>query len=159
MNYIILNDKGRLKDSHIDDLYQGSANVDVIYIFADFDISDKSVGVMFKRYDGFKIGEVEAMPCTAAHPLSGENKDCFSIVLASDVLTVSGPLQISVKYYSDYVEDNITIQQVRATALVVTDIRETVSAVGYKPTVITNINRRIDALIDRIESLEALLDT
>lgn len=168
MNYIYFNEKGRLKKSTIDDLYQGSANVDTIYIFADFDkeeTSEYEVSLTFKRSDGLIIGPVECVPDFMPNPFNTEeNMRCYSFVLGNDVLDVSGPLQITARYHSTYIDPVTGMEEesIRATAMIVANVNASVSLQSGTSTLLANINRRINMMNDKltveIEGVDDKLD-
>ena len=65
MNYIYFNEKGRLKDKHLEDFVATSHLADKIYLFCDLDQgldTEYSVSLAFKRSDSFEIGEIESLP-------------------------------------------------------------------------------------------------
>ena len=161
MNYIYFNEKGRLKKHNIDDLYAGSANVDTIYIFADFDneeTSDYEVSLMFKRYDDLIIGPVECLPDTQDSPLTGEPMRCFSFLLGADVLAVAGTLGITARYHSTYVDPITELEEeaIKATGMVTANVNATVPLQGGTSTVLLNLNRKIvsvnEKLIEHIDT-------
>lgn len=168
MNYIYFNEKGRLKKSTIDDLYQGSANVDIIYIFADFDkeeTSEYEVSLTFRRSDNVVIGPVECVPDFQPNPINpDEMMRCYSFVLGNDILDVAGPLQITARYHSTYV-DTITgevEEAIKATAMVVANVNASVPLQSGTSTLLANINRRINMMNDKltaeIEGVDDKLD-
>lgn len=157
MNYIYFNEKGRLKKSTIEDLYQSSANVDTIYIFADFDkeeTSEYEVSLTFRRSDGLVIGPVECVPDFKPNPLNTEeNMRCYSFVLGNDVLDVSGPLQITARYHSTYIDPVTGMEEesIRATAMVVANVNASVPIQGGTSTIVSNLNRRITILNEKVD--------
>jgi hypothetical protein len=154
MNYIYFNEKRRLKQSTIDDLYASSSGADVIYIFADFDTildTDYTVSLMFRRSDSLKIGEVECLrePAPILNPSTNALMPAFSFVLQNDVLGVSGPLQITARYYSSFVDEATgeTEDVCMATGMVVATVHDAVpNYAAMKSTVAANLSRRIATL-------------
>lgn len=157
MNYIYFNEKGRLKRSNVEDLYAGSKNTDLIYIFADFDKeapSDYEASLSFRRSDGAEIGPIECLPGVEVNPVTNESMRCFSFLLGSDVLNVAGPLQISARYHSTYIDDISGLEEeaVKAIAMIVANVNETVPITGGASTAILNINRKIIDLNEKVNN-------
>jgi len=154
MNYIYFNEYGRLKKHTITDLFAGSNLADTIYIFSDFDVAAEDVydvTLMFKRSDGAIIGEVDCLRELAVlNPATGTTMPAHSFVLGSDVLGVAGTLQITARYYSNFdVDGDGTLDQViKATAMVVASVAETVPTFNENSTVLANINRKITHVED-----------
>ncbi len=160
MNYIYFNDKRRLKDKNIDDLYATSSLADVIYIFADFDTAletDYSVSLMFRRSDGMLIGEVECLrePALVLNPSTNTEMPAFSFVLESDVLGVEGSLQITARYYKTFVDDEDNIEDMcLATGMIVATVYDAVpNYTAMKSTVAANLNRKIVAIENNTDEL------
>lgn len=159
MNYIYFNEKGRLKDKHLDDMIATSHLADKIYLFCDLDQeleTEYSASLTFKRSDGFEIGEIECLreASLVLNPSANKEMPAFSIELGSDILAVCGPLKITARYYRTVVVGE-TVREIRkAMGMVATNVLEAVKG-EPRSTVISNINRRIDALEARIEALES----
>ncbi len=158
MNYIYFNEKGRLKDKHLDDMVATSHLADKIYLFYDLDLeleTEYSTSLTFKRSDGFEIGEIECLreASLVFNPSADKEMPAFSLELGSDVLAVCGPLKITVRYYQTVVVGEMSREACKAMGMVVANVLEAVKG-EPKSTVISNINRRIDALEDRMEALE-----
>jgi len=159
MNYIYFNEKGRLKGKHLDDMVATSHLADKIYLFYDLDQeleTEYSASLAFKRADGFEIGEIECLreASLVLNPSANKEMPAFSLELGSDVLAVCGPLKITARYYRTVVVGE-TVREIRkAMGMVATNVLEAVKG-EPRSTVISNINRRIDALEARIEALES----
>lgn len=157
MNYIYFNEKGRLKKSTIEDLYAGSINNDTIYIFADFDKDgpiEYEVSLMFERSDGFKVGPVEAMIDNQISPLTNELVRCYSFLMGGDILAVAGPLQITARYHSTYIDPEleITEEAIKATSMVIANVNQTVSLGTGSSTLLLNLNRKIVNLDEKVNN-------
>lgn len=161
MNYIYLNEHGSLKKHTIKDLFAGSNLADTIYIFSDMDQAAEDVydvTLMFKRPDGAPIGEVLCVrELGVLNPATNTTMPAHSFILGSDVLAVAGTLQITVRYYTNYdVDGDGTLDQViKAMAMVVANIGETVPIVNENSTVLANINRKITHVEDDLTALIA----
>lgn len=159
MNYIYFNEKGRLKDKHLEDFVATSHLADKIYLFCDLDQgldTEYSVSLAFKRSDGFEIGEIECLreASLVLNPSANKEMPAFSLELGSDVLAVCGPLKITARYYHTVMMGDISREVCKAMGMVVANVLKAVKG-EPRSTVISNINRRIDALEARIEALES----
>lgn len=159
MNYIYFNEKGRLKDKHLDDMIATSHLADKIYLFCDLDQeleTEYSASLAFKRADGFEIGEIECLreASLILNPFTNTEMPAFSLELGSDILAVCGPLKITARYYHTVMMGDISREVCKAMGMVVANVLKAVKG-EPRSTVISNINRRIDALEARIEALES----
>lgn len=159
MNYIYFNEKGRLKGKHLDDLVATSHLANKIYLFYDLDLKQEteySASLTFKRSDGFEIGEIECLreASLVLNPSANKEMPAFSLELGSDVLAVCGPLKITARYYQTEVINGNSREKCQAMGMAVANVLKAVKG-EPRSTVISNINRRIDALEARIEVLES----
>ena len=161
MNYIYFNEKGRLKGKHLDDMVATSHLADKIYLFCDLDQeleTEYSASLAFKRADGFEIGEIECLreASLVLNPSANKEMPAFSLELRSDILAVPGPLKITARYYRTVVVGE-TVREIRkAMGMVATNVLEAVKG-EPRSTVISNINRRIDALEARNAAINEVL--
>ena len=162
MNYIYFNEKGRLKDKHLDDMVATSHLADKIYLFCDLDQeleTEYSASLAFKRADGFEIGEIECLreASLVLNPSANKEMPAFSLELGSDILAVPGPLKITARYYRTVVVGETAREIRKAMGMVATNVLEAVKG-EPRSTVISNINRRIDDIDNMIGDIETLLE-
>ena len=154
LNYVYFNERGRIKKYMIADLFQGSKNVDKVYIFADFDVSGQECTIMFRRADGMLVGEVDALPEAEPkiNPATETLMPCFSHLLGGDVLGAAGSLEMTVRFYEIFVDPvtGLPDDRVRATGMLTTTVYEAVPTYGAQSTVILNLNRKINTVAENL---------
>lgn len=154
LNYVYFNERGRIKKYMIADLFQGSKNVDKVYIFADFNISGQECTIMFRRADGMLVGEVDALPEAEPkiNPATETLMPCFSYLLGGDVLGAAGSLEMTVRFYEIFVDPvtGLPDDRVRATGMLTTTVYEAVPTYGAQSTVILNLNRKINTVAENL---------
>lgn len=158
MNYIYFNEKGRLKGKHLDDMVATSHLANKIYLFADLDTeleTEYSVSLAFQRADGAIIGEIECLreASLVLNPSANQEMPAFSLELGSDILAVCGPLKITARYYHTVMMGDISREVCKAMGMVVANVLKAVKG-EPRSTVISNINRRIEALNDKIDAFD-----
>lgn len=153
MNYIYFNEKGRLKDKHLDDMIATSHLADKIYLFCDLDQeleTEYSASLAFKRADGFEIGEIECLreASLILNPFTNTEMPAFSLELGSDILAVPGPLKITARYYRTEVINGNSREKCQAMGMAVATVHDAVpNYAAMKSTVAANLNRKIENYI------------
>lgn len=154
-NFIYFSATRKIKKKHIEDLFMGASMVDAIYIFADFDTAGKTCTIMFERSDGMRVGEVETQTEASekVNPATGTEMPCFSYVIGEDALAINGELQITVRFYDVYTDPvtGIAEDQILTTALVTATVYPAVPTFGGQMTVISNLNRKINAVAESLQ--------
>lgn len=148
MNFIYFNADKSIKFHSIQKLVATSNAIDKLYIFTDFDTKDYICHIRFKRSDGYIIGDLNCTPVEQIKsPLEDKMISGFELTLTSDILGVSGPLQITVTYKQTVGGTNVSIAQ----GLVIANVLEAVD-LNYSQ------NALIQSLLDTVVNLNNEVD-
>lgn len=148
MNFIYFNTDKSIKFHSIQKLVATSNAIDKLYIFTDFDTKDYICHIRFKRSDGYIIGDLNCNPVEQIKsPLEDKMISGFELTLTSDILGVSGPLQITVTYKQTVGDTNVSIAQ----GLVIANVLEAVD-LNYSQ------NALIQSLLDTVVNLNNEVD-
>lgn len=148
MNFIYFNADKSIKFHSIQKLVATSNAIDKLYIFTDFDTKDYICHIRFKRSDGYIIGDLNCTPVEQIKsPLEDKMISGFELTLTSDILGVSGPLQITVTYKQTVGDTNVSIAQ----GLVIANVLEAVD-LNYSQ------NALIQSLLDTVVNLNNEVD-
>lgn len=153
MKYIYFNADKSIKSYKLQNIIATSNNADIIYIFSEFDISKCQCYIRFKRADGFVIGDLKCNPVQSIEsPIKpGIKIRGFSKHLTSDILGVSGPLQITVTFKHTVGSIEYSIAQ----GLVVANVLEAVDPSYEQNQALIEMMEALGELETRVEDLES----
>lgn len=134
-NYVVFDVNGIIKKQYIANLVATSADVDVIYILADFDKASSESAfrcyARVQRPDGFIVGPV-SMPTGVitqeeADELGVDYLNCRTLTLSSTMMALEGTIQVTIVY--DQLDIYGKVTATMATGKIVANVKDAVETI------------------------------